>query len=344
MDITANIKKWSLTAIALFLCVSFTSCDSVIYEDEGDCTPYYHIKFKYDMNMKYADAFYNEVKSVGLYVFNTEGVLVHQQFESSSVLSDDDYYMPLEIQPGEYDLLAWCGLEGSESFRVPHAYVGVTTLEEMKCKMNYTVNGNEGSVTTDLSPLFHGLKRVVLLDEEGVHEETLSLTKNTNVVRVVLQHLSGNDVNPSLFRFEITDDNGLMNYDNTLIDNMLLRYSPWSVIAGNADIGSDIYGRATIDNVSVAVAEFTVGRLMTYRRPVLSIYNVEKGTRVLSIPLVDYALLVKGNYNRKMTDQEYLDRQDEYNLTFFLDEAGNWASAYIYINSWRVVLQNEDLQ
>ena len=95
--------------------------------------------------------------------------------------------------------------------------------------------------------------------------------------------------------------------------------------------------------MSVALAEFTVGRLVTANNPVLSIYNVKEGTKVLSIPLKDYALLVKGNYNKAMSDQEYLDRQDEYNLTFFLDEYGHWASSRIVINSWHLVLQNSDL-
>ena len=69
----------------------------------------------------------------------------------------------------------------------------------------------------------------------------------------------------------------------------------------------------------------------------------DKGETVLSIPLIDYALLIKGYYNRDMSDQEYLDRQDEYNLTFFLDENNHWISSSIIINSWRVVLSETEL-
>ena len=50
----------------------------------------------------------------------------------------------------------------------------------------------------------------------------------------------------------------------------------------------------------------------------------------------------KGNYNKNMSDQEYLDRQDEYTMTFFLDE-GEWLSSVIIINSWRVVINEEDI-
>ena len=83
---------------------------------------------------------------------------------------------------------------------------------------------------------------------------------------------------------------------------------------------------------------------MADKRPILTIRNIEKDETVLSIPLVDYALLVKGQYNRTMDDQEYLDRQDEYALTFFLDEGNQWMNSFIYINSWRIVLQNTELQ
>ena len=39
-----------------------------------------------------------------------------------------------------------------------------------------------------------------------------------------------------------------------------------------------------------------------------------------------------------MSDHEYLNREDSYNFTFFLDEDGNWLDASILINGWRVVL------
>ena len=69
----------------------------------------------------------------------------------------------------------------------------------------------------------------------------------------------------------------------------------------------------------------------------LTITNKAENKVVLSIPVIDYALLVKGYENASLSDQEYLDRQDEYNMTFFLDEGGRWISAVIIINDWRIV-------
>ena len=47
-------------------------------------------------------------------------------------------------------------------------------------------------------------------------------------------------------------------------------------------------------------------------------------------------------YNMNMGDQEFLDRQDGYSMTFFLNE-GEWASATIIINSWVVVINETDI-
>ena len=53
-------------------------------------------------------------------------------------------------------------------------------------------------------------------------------------------------------------------------------------------------------------------------------------------------LMVKGEYNKSMSDQDYLDRQDDYTMTFFIDSENRWYThAGIYINSWYVVPRQE---
>ena len=58
----------------------------------------------------------------------------------------------------------------------------------------------------------------------------------------------------------------------------------------------------------------------------------------------DYALLVKGFAHEDMDNQEYLDRQDEYNMTFFLTGDKQWLSTVIIINDWRIVRHNVDIE
>jgi hypothetical protein len=344
MNISKHIKRISSALIvALIAGFTFTSC-STIFDYEGDCSFTYHVKFKYDKNMLYADAFSGNVSYVSLYAFDAEtGLLVYTATQSGDALKAEDYTMPLEVTPGTYDLLAWCGSAvANNKVIVPEVEIGKTTIEEVDCVIDRQVTSEHTSCVLDnMGSLYHGKERVTLTDDEGKHISVVNLTKNTNKVNIILQHLSGIDVDPSLFTFRVEDNNGHMDYANNIISDSIT-YHPWSVRSGLAGVDANIRDtltRATITSVSVAVAEFTVGRLMTDNEPMLSIYNVEENKRILSIPLVDYALLVKSadTEGRTMSDQDYLDRQDAYSMTFFLDEHGDWASARIIINSWLVV-------
>lgn len=342
---TKEMKMWMLLLASLSMAT--TSCDKILDEENVDCSTEYRVKFKYDKNMKFADAFANEVKSVTLYAFNEDGTFAFQSTEQGDVLSEDGYSMQVEVEPGDYNLVAWGGLEGEESFAVPVLRQGVSTIDDLNCKMNreHISRAADGSayVNEDLKPLFHGLVQKQSFGRAATQQViTVELTKNTNNVRIILQHLSGENVDVSKFTFTIEDENGFMNYDNKLLDDEELTYYAWRTDSGTADMDNTDGTRATT-SVGVAIAELTVARLVKENKPILTITN-EEGEKVLSIPLIDYALLVKGYYNRNMTDQEYLDRQDEYNMTFFLDENDHWASSSIIINSWKVVLDDVNLK
>lgn len=335
---------WMMLLTAVVVVFSTISCNSsIIFDSEGDCGVYYRIRFKYDYNMKFADAFVREVNSVRLFVFDSEGVLV-EVVESldQAALESGDFEIELELPSGSYDLVAWCGLMQEESFDLlAQVTEGKTRIEELQVRMNrqYDESGN-AFVEKDLLPLFHGSLHLEYSDIPGTYTETISLMKCTNVVRVVLQQLSGEDVDVDRFRFEITDSNGLMDWDCSLLDDEPLTYHPWSLQTGYA--GVEELQRATTQ-VGVALAEFTIDRMVDSASPILTVYNRESGEKVLQIPVADYALLVKGNYNAQMSNQEYLDRQDEYSMTFFLDEDGEWLSASVIINSWRVVINEGEI-
>ncbi|MDE6469286.1 MAG: FimB/Mfa2 family fimbrial subunit, partial [Muribaculaceae bacterium] len=52
-------------------------------------------------------------------------------------------------------------------------------------------------------------------------------------------------------------------------------------------------------------------------------------------PLERTLLLYKAQFHASMADDEYLDREDDYNITFILDKNNNWnRAAMIYINNW----------
>ena len=122
--------------------LAMVSCkDGLIFDGEGDCGIYYRIRFKYDYNIKFADAFANEVNSVALYVFDQNDRLLEQHVTSDKeALSSGNFEIALELEPQRYTLLAWAGLDDEESFRLlADAEVGVTTLQQMQ------VNGRQAN-------------------------------------------------------------------------------------------------------------------------------------------------------------------------------------------------------
>lgn len=330
--------------LAVFACMSVLhACDSVIYDGEGDCSVNYRVRFCYDYNMKYADAFTHEVNTVTLYLLDKSGRVVWQHTDQGEVLASGEYAMTVDVEPGEYDLLAWCGTADKSSFTIPETTIGT----ELTCTLNRE-RDTDGTafVRDDLDRLFHGwLPGQTFGATEGTYTYTVPLVKDTNSVRVVLQHLSGEPVDKDKFVFTIHDDNGYMDWDNSLLDDEPITYYAWHTDSGEADVDTQARsGDAASRSVfSAAIAELTVPRLVKGQETRLRVTNRDTGETVFSIPLIDYALLVKGFYNRDMDDQEYLDRQDEYDMVFFLDEGDRWLDTYIYINSWKVVLQNTGL-
>ncbi len=332
------LEKFTLVLVAA--CALCACDDSFIYDDEGDCSVNYKVRFKYDYNMKYADAFAHEVDYVTLYLVDGSGNIVWQKTDQGSALAEEGYMMDVDVDPGNYSLLAWCGNKDKGSFTV-NSGTQATALQST-LNRQYAADGT-AYVDTDLDRWFHGYLDVQEFpDKEGTHIYTVPLVKDTNIFRVVLQHMSGGDVAVDKFLFQIDADNGYMDWDNSLIADENITYYAWHTDQGSAEIytAPSVKTRATY---SAAIAELTMARLVKGNNPRLTVKNKEEDKVVFSIPLVDYALLVKGFYNEGMDDQEFLDRQDEWDMTFFLDEGDRWVDTYIFVNSWKIVLQNTGL-
>lgn len=318
-----------------------TSCNDGLgtFDGEGDCGVY--ISFKYDYNIKFANAFANEVNSVALYVFDENDTLIEQiTTTDKEALSDDEFEMVLQLDPGEYRLLAWGGLMNEESFDLlANAEIGKTKLHELQVKMHRDHNENgDAVVEKDLLPLYHGSMEIDVNDVDGTYKHTMSLMKDTNVVRILLNELSGHEADAEDFIFEIEDSNGLYDWDNTLLDDEQITYKAWY----KESVSTETMSRA-LESVGGALAELTIGRIRADRSPILRIRSSETGEEIVRLPLAEYALMVKGQYNLGMSSQEYLDRVDEYNMTLFLNE-GEWVSTSILIHSWRVVINNTVLE
>ena len=187
---------------------------------------------------------------------------------------------------------------------------------------------------------------VTFPDSQGTHVFDVHLTKDTNDVHVVLQHLSGDPVDENKFLFTIEEENGLMDWDNTILPDEPLRYYAHTVTNGYAGVDVPDYkgdgeggDSRAITAVSCAVADFQISRITPEKRCFVRIYRRDDHGLVAAIPIADYAIMTKGQH-KKLSDEDYLDYRDDYSLVLFLDDNGRWLKTQIYINSWHLVLQN----
>ncbi len=353
MRLSKSIYKRVFLSIVAILTLS--SC-SMMTEEEPDCNPYYKVRFRFNRNMQYAEAFSTQVGEVDLYVFDTDGKLVWKGHDEGATLTEEGYLMDLPVAPGKYDIVAWCRKrhENAAGFNLAGGDHPLS-FADLRMTMDREHDGETAHSTTDLDALFHGMvSEVELPDEWGTHIVNLPLTKDTNSIRIMLVHLSGKEIKKGDFEFKITDQNGYLDHDNTILDDESIEYRPWAVHEGlaqtlpplvpdNGDENMVERSRAAVTEIHSLVAEMTTSRLQMCRKPVLTVTRTYDRDKVIEIPIIDYFMMVKGEYYRQMEDDEFLDRQDDYSMTFFMNDDGSWYKAVVDILSWRMVLQNTDL-
>ena len=337
--IFSNYRKTMQTAMAAFLLAGATaisSCDSMIYDDQGDCTVHYRVPFTYTTNILNADAFSSQVKSVTLYVFDKSGNLVMHKTDSGDALSQSGYKMDVELLPGSYDMLAWC--EGVSPVDNHTSFAIGTGSRPADIDATLPLLGSAPSLynNCDITPLFHGQASGVecTKDDYGyIDLPVINLMKDTNVIKVILNNVDGREMSEQDFTIAITADNSKLDYLNRLEGNTYFSSMPWSV----SKITTAPDGRAR-QAVTGLFTETTVGRLMTDRTATLSVTRNTDGEKLFEFNLTQFLLMVKGHYQGNFSDQDYLDRMDEHTLTFFLDDQLNWYTAGgVLINGWKVV-------
>ena len=341
---TERLKWYMAKAIVFVMTICCSACGS-IFDDEGDCSPHYFVRFVYDMNMLRADAFATQVGSVDLYVFDAEtGAYVRHFSDKGEALASGNYRMPLDLAPGNYEFIAWCGLaDNNEDFVVAQS---VGKPSDLTATMARSYDAKGAYSNRNLHALFHGSLQVELPDAEGEHVVTVKLTKDTNNINLSLQHAAG-PLDPSRFEVTMTDDNGMMACDNSLLADEQIEYRPWRQDSGKLDVTTT---KAVNDDeeegneAGFLIAELSTARLMANHTCRINIVDKQEDKVVFSIPFVQWALMLRSANHASMSDQEYLDREDEYNLMVFLADKGeSWMSVAIYINGWHII-DNGDVE
>ena len=320
MKTEGAVRRMGYGSCLLLLLVLF-SCTS-IDETLPECRLY--VRFRYDYNMEFSDAFASQVNRVDVFVFDKDGTFVMKKSEQGETLGGGSYRMPLPLPAGEYRIAAWAGM--SDDFEMPEPVAGKTTLEELTVRMK-----REESLVHNkaLNPLWYGGVQAVSFTGRQEQTETVSLIKDTNKFRFILQKSGPGeelDINDCLF--EIRADNGYYDWNNDLLDDDMISYRP--------------YHLEKVEDVGIVV-EMNTMRLLEHKKVYLTLTRKSDGKELMKIALIPYLLLTKME-GHNIPAQEYLDRQSEYAIVFFYNpELLNFLSTKIVINGWTIWLKGEDL-
>lgn len=334
---------WTSLAALLALAFGLVSCDSAIYDDLDPCPQGVVLRFVYDYNMEFANGFPAQVHCLTVLIYDADGhYLETRTVTDRALLGDESWRMTLDLDPGKYTIVAYGGMacqDASFRFAADPATTPLASLQTLLKPQLIT-----SPVGTQLHHMFYGrLDVTVEATDTERREATVEMMKDTNNLRILLQHVDGTPVNDADFTYTLTADNTLMGWDNALIPAGMTTYMPWT--RGQASSGLLPDGTESI----LAFAEFSTGRFVNGRGNVtLTISAAADGREILRIPLINYLLLLKSQEFDKMGSQEFLDRESRWNMIFFLDNRGPagdlvWLKTSIIINDWVVRINNFDL-
>lgn len=350
--------KSILTGLALLsILQAATSCDdSFIFDGEGDCMPQVQFVFKKHRQAlnqiagRETDMFYSVIERVHLFVydFNT-GELVFERADETENLNSavnlktgdnpDRCYMPVNLAPGKYRLVAWCGLNDDDANNAFHLTSTATRSNYSSCEVKLA-NTNLPVHEAKYDNVYHGMTVVDITDGPDSRQIIpIELTKDNNDIAVWVQHASKTFAEGD-YEVVYTDANGVMHFeDNTIQSSNRLEYHPHTTSLLTSDTE---YNGAEMETGAL-IAHISTARLMeAHSNDARLEVRTKTGETVFSIPFIKYVLNLQTATN---DGQYYLDCEDTYNCSFYLTgESGTWMPARIIINNWVVVPnQNSDI-
>lgn len=316
-----------------------SSCDSMIFDDQGDCSVHYRVPITYKMNVLDADAFSSQVTAVTLYVYNEQGTLVLQKTETGEALKKPNYAMDVELFPGKYQMLAWA--DGTPNATPATSFTIGDGSQITGLSATLPLSGSVGDYYSDkdLTPLFYGYAPAVdCPDTYGtITLPAIDLTKDTNTFVIALENYEGLPIAEDALSVSIeSQSNNFLSWQNKPVGDNPFVYRAWSQSLLQSQRPASKAEGETTGNVTGLLAELTTSRLMADSRPMLVVHRKWDDTDIIRLDLIELLMLVRGHF--PYNGQEYLDRVDRYTMTFFVDADLNWYTAQgINILGWKVV-------
>ena len=176
---------------------AFSSCEK-IYEDLDPCAHGVSLRFIYDYNMEFANAFPKKVDCLTLYIYDEEGNYVDTRVVTGPELRDESYRMTLDLEQGNYRFVAYGGMACERS-----SFAMVQTPEPDSKYNDARVEMDEDCLTNPDRKKLHDMYwgQLTLATADLYQEGVVEMIKNTNNIRIMLQQVNVDPVDDKDFDF-----------------------------------------------------------------------------------------------------------------------------------------------
>lgn len=322
----------SLIAVCFVMLAVFSSC---VYEEERPCPC--EVRFVYDYNMAFADAFPSQVNWVKLFIYDERGRFV-SSVEDHVTLHDGNYRLPLNLPAGDYTLVAWAGTDNTPSCYdiLPKQPDAESSIDQLQLRLR--IDGAQTVYDQSPEDLWHGITEHFTVDETAPSLAVVPLVKDVNRFKVLIQSADDKPLTADDYSLAIKAANHTYDYRNNLTDCPTLEYLPYSM------------KEAVIDNQTVPantalLAEMATLRLTTDKASRFVVRNQKTDRDIFNIDLVKYLEMMRLDKYKDMSLQEYIDREKSYQIILLIGRDSNNAEAVLslQINTWRIVFNDNDL-
>lgn len=309
---------------------------SCIYEDMEPCPV--EVRFVYDYNMQFADAFPHRVKDVRLYIFGQDGQLLDTRQATTSDAFGDNYRMNLQgLDPGTYTLVAWA-TDDAPAAQSTYAFDQSPARGSQLDDMHLHLDTDAAPSALYLPNLWHGWVKDFTIEPNQPALATVSLTQDVKRFRILLQNGDGTRLAAADYSLSISAANSRLDYDNSPMDSEPLHYTPHYTEEAVLDNGTDADRQTPLHAL---VAEMNTLRLTEGSETRFLVRNEREGRTLFDIDLLRYLELMRLEQYADMPLQEYLDREDSYQIILLLGQDEHVIS--IQINQWIMVFNETEL-
>ena len=346
-------KNRILIIVSALLLQLLLSC-AMMKEDRTDCPDCrnpLHVTLRYDYNTARANMFSDHVEEATCFVVDAvSGKVVDVQTarntSTAAPLRDASFGFNFEgLTAGDYRLYALGRSQGDAHHEIQLPDVA-EDISRLQFALPTDADGNP--MAQRLDTLWNALQPVdVTMQNDAPAQATVSLMRLTNDLNVLLFRTDTPTANShQRYQVTVTDSHAVLGADNQPRQEQPVVYRPF------ASWTTETYTRADGDGVLAernAHYDLSLSRLIQHEQASknahLHIVDTDSGTEVVNIDLCYYLALARNAYETRNYDvQEYLDREYDYRMAFWLD-GNNWRYMTISISvlSWTLRIQNEML-